>query len=120
MEHRVKNLEDKVDGLGNEVSTLTGQVNEHIAQVAIDKVEDRRDHAARHKDLMDVVTENATQLRVIAEIEDDRFKRGQVTGDFPAGPMPMNGRARIACYSAGGFGAVWIIVEVVKAIRSLQ
>ena len=119
MEDRVANLEDKVDGLGSDVSTLTGRVNGHITQVAVDKVEDRRQHEARHKDLMDVVTENATKLRVISEIKQDRKERGD-TCDLPADPVPMNGRARVAVYGAVVVGVAWIIVEIVKAIRSVQ
>ena len=41
MEDRVKNLEGKVEGLGNKVSTLTGRVNRYIEQVVRDKIEDR-------------------------------------------------------------------------------
>lgn len=98
-------IEDKVEGLGREVSTLTGVVGQHINQYSEDS--ERRDKVAekRHEELMDGmgtlgidVGKNTRKLRdqEVAEeaVEKEREKTGMV-GGFPD-IQKMNGKAKIA------------------------
>lgn len=112
VEDRVRKLEDTVGDLGTDVATLTGRVNESIRQG-----DDR--HIA-HMDLAEktlgAINNVAADVGIIKALDVDRKDRGGLlTADFPAQPA-LNGKARVVAYGAGGFGALWIVVELVGKV----